>query len=90
MASRVNKPQKIPAVVVTWHDAHSANEWAPMDEALDTMTNHWECKTLGWLVHKDKQCTVLAMTLARNGEKVLQTISVPNGMIKKIGKLRYT
>ena len=79
----------IHAVRIIWHDAHSLDEWRVFEDSVDVMKNPFACETLGWLIHQDKECVVLAMTLARDATRTLQTVAIPRGMIKKMNRVTF-
>ena len=54
-------------VYVEWNDAHSSDRWDPIDIAMDTMTDMMHCKTIGYLISRNKDCVVVANTIAWEG-----------------------
>jgi hypothetical protein len=73
-----------PAVEVLWHDAFSMDAWDFLDEHLLIATQPYPCRTVGWLVRRDKQCVVLVQSLARDGTRAAATMTIPRGMVQSI------
>ena len=74
-------------VYVEWTDAHSSDRWSTIEDALGTMTDMMHCKTVGWLLCKDKDFVLVANTMAWEGEPVptaCGTMHIPKGGITEI------
>ena len=71
-------------VYVEWNDAHSSDRWTTIEDALSTMTDMMHCKTVGYQLSKNKECIVIANTIAWEGEPVPTTcgiLHIPMGCI---------
>jgi hypothetical protein len=78
---------KDPIIIrVTWYDAHAADKWLSILDAQVTMSEIMLCETIGYLLHKDKECIVIAHTIVLD-EKCPVTcgiMHIPRKCIKSI------
>ena len=80
-------------VLVEWVDSHSSRDtWTGLDE-LKGKTRHLHCRTVGWIIEKNKQVLMLASSFSsseRNGEPAHASgdMAIPIEAIKKITILR--
>jgi hypothetical protein len=57
--------------MVEWVDATNVAEWVPLDEVSDWAScGGWVCRNVGYLVHEDDECVVLAARIALAAEPV--------------------
>ena len=68
-------------VYVEWHDSASISDWGVHSDA-DIET----CRSIGWLVHQDKQKIVISTTLGEDNSKSIDRLSIPRSCIRT---LRY-
>jgi hypothetical protein len=77
----MKKPKSYPLVRVTWVDAHAGGEWIEDDKEI--LASGYVVKTVGYKVFANKEVVTIASTSDGNG-MVNCTMTIPNGMIKKI------
>lgn len=72
-------------IEVFWTDTTNvAGGWHDEDELKDFATNmKWECSNVGWLVHEDDDCVVLAGRLTVDGKHTGLVERIPKQMITK-------
>ena len=66
-------------MLVHWMDANSAAGWTDLH---NFEPDHGLTFSVGWLVHEDEQCLVLAGTWDETTETFNNYIQIPKGMIK--------
>jgi len=71
-------------VLVNWLDSNVMHGWRPDDVENDNVAH---CRTVGILKHQDREKIVVAFGDSDCGS-VLETITIPNGCITSIRKLR--
>ena len=77
--------RKLKFVEIHWDDAASSSEWRKRDELPTVMG----CVTRGWLLYEDDNQVTLAATLQKvNDGEVGELISIPQGMVKKMKRLK--
>ena len=58
---RPGVPQSPPVAVVTWEDTTNVATWQDADDIREFATDGgWVCQNVGWVVHEDDDCIVLA------------------------------
>ena len=73
-------------VEIRWHDSCAAGGgWEHIDN-LSTMTLS-TCRSVGYLVLKDKQKIVLAQSYAKNDTELMNVIAIPRGCVESIREL---
>jgi hypothetical protein len=80
---RLDKVDPPVAALVTWLDASMLSGWfGSRDEII---VEPLKMKTLGWLIHRDKNIVVLAMTFGeyKSGELLI----IPAGCVQEINLL---
>lgn len=83
MKDKVKWPLK-KVVEVTWQDSNSYSRWAPL---TDYAENHHTaaCKTVGYLLKKDKQEVTIIMTQSDVNEgDGMQGLAIPLGCVTRI------
>ena len=86
----MNKKKKYQGYLIQWDDACSrANGWSDISKAETEGARIIQTKTLGYLIHEDKQKIMLAHNLNELGH-FSDTIAIPKGWITKRTKLPTT
>ena len=79
-------------VLVEWLDSHSGRGWQDFEQ-LERAAKPLYCRSVGWVIRENKDCTVLVPHIAgeKNGEAVLQgcgDLTIPTASIVKTTILR--
>lgn len=68
-ASMANPDGEPRLVVVEWEDSTNIQEWTPLDELASWAgEGGWRVRNVGYLVHEDDECVVLAGRLAADAQ----------------------
>ena len=59
------KQKDYPIVIITWLDHTGTSAWKTLDEVKSTV--HVTCKTIGWLVHEDKNVVKVYDSMTDDG-----------------------
>ena len=84
-------PDYPPLVMVEWIDTTNIAQWVDLDEIPEWATDGgFVCRNVGYLVHEDDDCVVLAARVAigANPEQVGLFERVPKGVIRHRWTLR--
>jgi hypothetical protein len=79
-------------VMVEWLDSHAGRGWQDA-ERFQQVARPLHCRSVGWVVAENKECTVLVPHIAgeRNGEIMVQgcgDLTIPTAAITKLTVLR--
>lgn len=77
---------KKPALTQVWwtDTTNVAGGWHDEDELKEFATNEvWRCSNVGWLVHEDANCVVLAGRRTNDGKYTGLIERIPKKMIEK-------
>ena len=73
-------------VEVTWRDSVAAGgQWEDCGVAKEMTLS--ECRSVGFLICRDKEKVTLAQSLGRNGQAVINVVSIPKGCVLEIKEL---
>ena len=75
------------AVLVTWQDAVSIDEWESMEEAKQTKLH--TIHTLGFLIHQDDTTYIVAHNLDLDTQAVSQHMAIPKAWILSVSEVPY-
>ena len=77
--------EKLEMVHVDWVDSMSNNGWATPDNKVA------QCSTVGFLVHKDKECLTVALNHCYDPNSVRwgHAINIPACAVTKLRKIRH-
>lgn len=85
------KVKKAPfrAVVVSWLDAHSEDQWLQFDPKNPPTINHHRCETAGYLILEDDKYLGIAGTVGEDPENpgtydATGILFVPKGMVLEV------
>ncbi len=70
-------------LLIEWDDAITSHGWENREEVLRVAS----CRSVGWLLYKDKKQVLLASTSSSSVDTVNNHIAIPLGGIKKIRRL---
>lgn len=73
-------------VRVYWTDAHNASgAWHTQEEAMEFVKdNNFQCSNVGFLVHVDKDCVLIASRTTNSGDQVGLIERIPRRMIERV------
>jgi hypothetical protein len=71
-------------VRIEWYDSHSSDKWGPVVQVRDEMSDMMLCETIGFQLLRNKECVVIAHTLAWKEEICPTTCGVMHIPIKCI------
>lgn len=71
-------------VMIEWLDSRRGDGWVRLDDLDDSVT---ECRSVGWVVAKDKRSLTLAGHIGRNPEQCCGDLTIPRCAISKITPL---
>ena len=74
--------KKYPLVEVVWVDSAFSQGW----HSHTTYTPPTECRTVGYLTHKTKECVNISMNV--HEEQRAETMTIPRACVKSIRKVR--
>lgn len=81
----MNKQKKLSLVLIEWEDANHQGAWHTPIQAKEWWENkeNYLCRNVGFLLHEDKKCVVVASRLAKDNDVgMLQRI--PRNWVQKI------
>lgn len=78
-------------VIVEWDDAWSHDGWMGTEEALEESKNKAKVISVGFVISKTKDSIALAQGRGLHRDQIgyAGIFNIPNGMIKKITKVKY-
>jgi len=71
-------------VLIEWLDSRRGERWVRLDELESTVTR---CRSVGWIISKDKQSVTLAGHLGENPAQCCSDLTIPRCAISKITQL---
>lgn len=74
-------------VFVEWLDSRRGEGWACLDD-LRADLQATRCKSVGWVISKDKESLTLAGHIAHNPEQVCGDMTIPMKAVIRIQDLR--
>lgn len=79
-------------VLVEWLDSASGNSWQRLDEIAATGLVPMKCRSVGWVVAKDKDHIVLVAHISGDGEATRELgtgdLAIPRKCVTRILALR--
>ena len=69
-------------VYIEWYDAYTLDSWTLLNEAIELTDRKYLCKTLGWVLSKNKKRIIISHTI--NPNQTMGILHIPTGCIKKI------
>lgn len=76
---------EFPIVVVVWTDCVLIGDSLTFSEARDSRPS--EVRDVGFLMHEDDDCIVLAATWSVDLEKVRSVATIPRGMVRDVVRM---
>ena len=76
----MDTPKEYKEVRVHWEDATHRSGWHSVDELQDIINEGFMVETLGWLVHEDDDCIVVAQSVSRY--RMAELSRIPKAYIK--------
>lgn len=74
-----------PKVEITWIDSMTHSGWRDIEEAMEKSVAN--CKTVGYILRKDEDMIVLAMSWSENAEQVSDVTCIPSVAVEEIVEL---
>ena len=84
---RVTNLMELQLVEVAWHDATSNHGWYTLDEIRKDKTLITECRTVGYLVRRDRRHVVVAQTRIQTG-KLSELWGIPTPWVARVTVIR--
>ena len=78
---------KYPLLEIHWLDASSSNGWKDVDKITDKDLDHFEVKTVGYLVRENKHYWLLAQAMSSYGS-VSNRFQIPKKWVKKVTRIK--
>lgn len=75
--------ERIPIVVVDWHDAFTHDEWTSSNTEAD---QDYLCRSVGFLVKQSTKRIIIAQTLAAEGRQT-NTLTIPRPWVRRMRKV---
>ena len=73
-------------VEISWHDSCAAGGgWEHIDNLSSMVLS--TCRSVGYIVLKDKQKIILAQSYAKNDTELMNVIAIPRGCVESITEL---